>query len=147
MAEPSRWLHRTAPGVPHRTRVKICCIASEEEAAIALDAGADLLGLVSAMPSGPIAEARIAEIVRWVGGRAETVLLTSRQEAEGISAQIERTCASVVEPVTRRQNYILPRRSQRVAEELPSTSDEPPHTAHPPRRFELLAVADRRRSA
>ncbi len=35
-----------------RTRVKICCIASLEEAELALR-GADALGLVGAMPSGP----------------------------------------------------------------------------------------------
>ena len=36
-----------------RTRVKICCIASEAEARMAVEAGADLLGLVGPMPSGP----------------------------------------------------------------------------------------------
>ena len=84
-----------------RTKIKICCIASEAEAALALEAGADLLGLVSAMPSGPgpIQESRIAEIVRWVGGRAETVLLTSRQDARGIGAQVERLRPSVVQLV------------------------------------------------
>ena len=36
-----------------RTRVKVCCIASPEEAGMAIAAGADALGLVGAMPSGP----------------------------------------------------------------------------------------------
>ena len=35
-----------------RTRVKICCIATPEEARMAIDAGASALGLVSRMPSG-----------------------------------------------------------------------------------------------
>jgi phosphoribosylanthranilate isomerase len=86
---------------PDRVRVKICCIASEEEASLAMAAGADLLGLVSAMPSrpGPIAESRIAEIVRWVQGRAATVLLTSLQEASAIAVQLDRMTPTVVQVV------------------------------------------------
>ena len=34
-------------------RVKICCIASEAEASLAIRLGASALGLVSEMPSGP----------------------------------------------------------------------------------------------
>jgi|GEM_PF-1459427 len=47
-----------------RTRVKICCIGSPAEAALAIRLGADALGLVGHMPSGPgvISDARIAEI-------------------------------------------------------------------------------------
>jgi phosphoribosylanthranilate isomerase len=36
-----------------KTRVKICCIASEEESKSAIAFGASALGLVAAMPSGP----------------------------------------------------------------------------------------------
>jgi phosphoribosylanthranilate isomerase len=84
-----------------RLRVKICCIATEQEARIALDAGADALGLVSAMPSGPgpIPDERIAEIVRWVDGRAATVLLTSRQRADAIGAQLTAIRPTVVQLV------------------------------------------------
>lgn len=35
-------------------RLKICCIGSLTEAWLAIDAGAAALGLVSAMPSGPV---------------------------------------------------------------------------------------------
>ena len=44
--------------------VKICCIASIEEARTAVALGATAIGLVSAMPSGPgvIPEAEIREI-------------------------------------------------------------------------------------
>ena len=82
-------------------RVKVCCIASAREAEIALEAGADFLGLVSAMPSGqgPIAESLIAEIVGVVGARGETVLLTSRQEAPAIEAQLARMRPAVVQLV------------------------------------------------
>jgi len=51
-----------------RVAIKICCIADADEARLALAAGADALGLVSAMPSGPgvIAEERIAEVAHFV---------------------------------------------------------------------------------
>jgi phosphoribosylanthranilate isomerase len=82
-------------------RVKVCCIASAEEADLAIAAGADALGLVSAMPSGPgpIPESEIATIVRHVGDRAATVLLTSRQDAGGIGEQLDRIRPSVVQLV------------------------------------------------
>jgi phosphoribosylanthranilate isomerase len=82
-------------------RVKVCCIASTDEADRAIAAGADALGLVSAMPSGPgpIPESDIASIVRHVGARAATVLLTSRQDAAGIGAQLERVGPAVVQLV------------------------------------------------
>jgi phosphoribosylanthranilate isomerase len=82
-------------------RVKVCCIASTDEADLAIAAGADALGLVSAMPSGPgpIAESEIATIVRHVGGRAATVLLTSRQDAAGIGEQLDRIRPTVVQLV------------------------------------------------
>jgi phosphoribosylanthranilate isomerase len=70
--------------------VKICCISSHEEARTALEAGADILGLVSAMPSGPgvIDEALIASIAEWT--TAQTFLLTSLCEPEAIIAQHHR---------------------------------------------------------
>jgi phosphoribosylanthranilate isomerase len=81
--------------------VKVCCIASPAEADLAIDAGADALGLVSAMPSGPgpIPEAAIASIVRHVGQRAATVLLTSRQDAATISVQLQHIHPTVVQLV------------------------------------------------
>ncbi len=76
--------------------IKICCIASEEEARIAMAAGADALGLVSRMPSGPgvIDDALIARIARQVaqtsrttGRPVHTFLLTARQTAQSIALQ------------------------------------------------------------
>lgn len=85
----------------HALLVKICCISSVEEAALALEAGADALGLVSAMPSGPgvIPDERIADIVAWVGARAATVLLTSRLTADGIGEQLRAVRPSVLQLV------------------------------------------------
>lgn len=74
-------------------RIKICCIRSVDEARRALALGADDLGLVSAMPSGPgvIDEDAIAAIARVVadeaGDRAGTFLLTSLTSADAIVAQ------------------------------------------------------------
>jgi phosphoribosylanthranilate isomerase len=96
-------------------RIKICCIASTAEADLAIDAGASVLGLVSAMPSGPgpIPETDIASIVRHVGARAATVLLTSRQDAGSIGAQLDRirpTIVQLVDELTERE-YVLLRAS------------------------------------
>lgn len=70
-------------------QVKICCIASLDEARLAVSQGAAALGLVSAMPSGPgvIDDARIAEIAAAVPPPTETFLLTARTDARSIAAQ------------------------------------------------------------
>ncbi|MGA7291341.1 MAG: phosphoribosylanthranilate isomerase [Terriglobales bacterium] len=74
-------------------RIKICCIASIEEATLAIDCGASALGLVSSMPSGPgvISNERIAEIAASVPPPIGTFLLTSRQTVTGIIEQ-QRYC-------------------------------------------------------
>ncbi len=73
----------------HTPRVKICCIASVEEAALAIDCGASALGLVSSMPSGPgvISDQLIAEIVATVPPPIGTFLLTSRTRVADIIEQ------------------------------------------------------------
>ena len=70
-------------------RTKICCILSEEEAAVAARAGAYAIGLVSEMPSGPgmLPEARIAQIAAAAAVHVSTFLLTSRTEPAAIAAQ------------------------------------------------------------
>lgn len=78
---------------PVPPRVKVCCIASEEEAALAVRLGASALGLVSRMPSGPgpIPEARIRDIAETVPPGVATFLLTSETTAEPIIQQ-QRFC-------------------------------------------------------
>ena len=80
---------------PAQTRIKVCCIASEEEAALAIAMGASAIGLVSRMPSGPgpIPEARIRDIARIVPPGIATFLLTSETTAEPIIAQ-QRYCGT-----------------------------------------------------
>lgn len=70
-------------------RIKICCIRSADEAAMAVDYGASALGLVSHMPSGPgvIGDELIAEIAARVPPGIGTFLLTSRQRVNEIVAQ------------------------------------------------------------
>jgi phosphoribosylanthranilate isomerase len=74
-------------------RVKICCIASVDEAALAVECGASALGLVSQMPSGPgvISDDQIKEIVATVPPAIGTFLLTSRQRVADIIEQ-QRFC-------------------------------------------------------
>ena len=76
-------------------RVKICCIADEAEAQLAIAHGAAALGLVSAMPSGPgvIDDAIVARVAAAVRGRVVcdqpvlSFLLTARTTAEAIAEQ------------------------------------------------------------
>jgi len=70
-------------------RVKVCCIASAEEARTAIRLGASALGLVSEMPSGPgpIEDAEIAAIARSVPPGVATFLLTARTEPDAIVEQ------------------------------------------------------------
>ena len=77
----------------HRPRVKICCISSIEEAALAVELGASALGLVSHMPSGPgvIDDELITEIAASVPPPVATFLLTSRQDVDSIVKQ-QRAC-------------------------------------------------------
>ncbi|HEX8118974.1 MAG TPA: phosphoribosylanthranilate isomerase [Pyrinomonadaceae bacterium] len=76
-----------------KPRVKVCCIASVEEARLAVECGAEAVGLVSEMPSGPgvIPEELIAEIAARVPPPVATFLLTCRQDAASIVEQ-QRRC-------------------------------------------------------
>ncbi len=76
-----------------RVRIKVCCISSVEEATTAVRLGADALGLVSHMPSGPgvIDESLIHDIARCVPPPVATFLLTSHQDTDVIIEQ-QRRC-------------------------------------------------------
>ncbi len=80
-------------------RIKICCMASRAEAELAIAHGADAIGLVSAMPSGPgpIPEPLITEIASAVRGQVATFLLTSQPDATAIIAQVRRTGVTTVQ--------------------------------------------------
>ncbi len=80
-------------------RVKVCCIASVEEAQLAVRCGAAAIGLVGRMPSGPgvIDEATIAEIAAAVPPPVATFLLTSEVDAEAVIAQHRRCRTSAIQ--------------------------------------------------
>lgn len=82
-------------------RVKICCIASLEEAALAVRHGAAALGLVGPMPSGPgvIDDRLIAEIAASVPPAVATFLLTSETEPEAIVDHVRRCGTNTVQIV------------------------------------------------
>ncbi len=86
---------------PAPPRVKICCIASEAEAAMAVRVGASAVGLVSRMPSGPgpIPESRIRDIARTVPAGVATFLLTCETTAEPIITQQRYTGANTLQLV------------------------------------------------
>lgn len=85
-----------------RTRVKICCIKSQAEARMAIEAGADALGFVAAMPTGPgpISDERIAEIVATLPPGVASFLLTSETEGRAIAEHAARVGANTVQIVT-----------------------------------------------
>lgn len=84
-----------------RTRVKICCISSAEEAKLAIQCGADAIGLVGKMPSGPgpIADELIAIIAKTIHPPVSSFLLTSEQSAAGIIDHIRRVHTNTVQIV------------------------------------------------
>lgn len=84
-----------------KPRVKICCIASEDEARAAVACGASALGLVAAMPSGPgpIPDDLILRIARSVPPPIATFLLTCATSAPDIIAHHRRTLTSTLQLV------------------------------------------------
>jgi len=83
------------------TRVKICCIANEEEARLAVSLGAAAVGLVGKMPSGPgpIADDQIRLIAESVPPPIATFLLTSEQTAGEIVRHHHRTRTNTIQIV------------------------------------------------
>jgi phosphoribosylanthranilate isomerase len=101
-------------------RVKVCCIASDEEAALAIRMGASAIGLVSQMPSGPgsIAEALIRDIAHNVPPGVDTFLLTCETTAERIIAQ-QRFCRTTTIQLV---DEVEPGVHARLREALPGVS-------------------------
>ncbi len=85
------------------TRVKICCISSTDEAALAVKYGASAVGLVSEMPSGPgvISERQIIDIVATVPPPVATFLLTSKQNPTEIASQQQKCRTNTLQLVER----------------------------------------------
>ncbi len=66
--------------------VKICCIATVEEAQLAIQSGASAVGLVANMPSGPgiISDEKIAKIIQTIPQNIDSFLLTSETAVDKI---------------------------------------------------------------
>jgi len=123
-----------------RPRIKICCIASVEEAWMAIGAGANAIGLVSAMPSGPgpIAEELIAEIAAIVPPGVSSFLLTCLQDATSIIDQQRRLRVNTIQICDRLTSGSY----QQIREALPGISlVQVIHVTDPESVDEAIAVA------
>src|SRR4029078_2506383 len=84
-----------------RTRINIFCISIVNEAKMAIDHGADALGLVGKMPSGPgpIPDWMISEIAKTIHPPIASFLLTSEQSSEEIIYHVKRVDTNTVQIV------------------------------------------------
>lgn len=84
-----------------RTRVKICCMASPGEVRAAAIAGADAVGAVGPMPSGPgpIDDAAARVVIGAAPPGVTPFLLTSELTAEAVVRHLRATHAPVVQLV------------------------------------------------
>lgn len=98
---------------PQKTRVKICCIQSIEEALMAIEYGASSIGLVSHMPSGPgvIPEDLIAEIAAIVPPGVSSFLLTCLKNPTSVIEQHHKCKTNVIQ-LCDRLSYITPKAFQ-----------------------------------
>ena len=123
-----------------KPRVKICCIASVEEAWLAIEHGASAVGLVSAMPSGPgpIPETLIAEIAATIPPGVSSFLLTCAQDAASIIDQQRRLKVNTIQLCDR-----LPSGAYKeLREALPGVSlVQVVHVTGPESVAEAIAVA------
>ena len=110
-----------------RPRIKICCMASPEEAHICAAAGADLVGLVGPMPSGAgiVSPDTCREIAKAAPAWVTPVLLTSSETAEAIAADIRHAGVRAVQLV----RHVEPEVHATLAEDLPGV-----------RRFQVIHV-------
>ena len=101
-----------------RTRVKVCCIASEGEARLAIRYGSDAIGFVGPMPSGPgvIPDSLIRDIALTVPPTIETFLLTSRTRSRDIVDHV-RSCGTTTVQIVR---HIDPSEHEHIAAVLPT---------------------------
>ena len=84
-------------------KIKICCLQSVAELDLAVRCGANAVGLVSRMPSGPgpIPDDRIAAIASRVPAGVASFLLTSERGAAAIADQVPRLQPTTVQIVDR----------------------------------------------
>lgn len=98
-------------------RIKVCCIKSTHEARLALEAGAELLGLVSETLEGPgaISDEQIRSIATGLSEGVVSCLLTAETNPGAIAAHAVRTGVHAIQLV----GEISPRDVARLRERLP----------------------------
>jgi len=89
-----------------KTRVKICCISSKKEAQQAIKYGANGLGLVGNMPSGPgvITDDLIKDITQIIPPTIASFLLTSETTAEAIIQHYKKVYTNTIQLVDKLKN-------------------------------------------
>ncbi len=112
-----------------RVRVKICCMASPEEAALAARSGADLLGVVGPMPSGPgtLSPETCRQIADAAPAWITPVLLTSSDTTPAIAHDIRSANVRAVQLV----RHVAPSVHRELAITIPQV-----------RRFQVIHVED-----
>jgi phosphoribosylanthranilate isomerase len=97
-----------------RTRIKVCCLASADEARLAIKAGADALGFICAgrASTRTIADSTVADITRMSPPGVSTFLVTNEQTADAIAAHVRRAHTTTVQILS----PIDPAESVRLAE-------------------------------
>lgn len=109
--------------------IKICCMASVDEARLAHAAGATAVGLVGEMPSGPgvIGVDAAASIVQALPSDIDTFFLTSQTRAGEIEQELKQCGANTVQIV----RHIEPQEHERLCAALPQV-----------RRVQVVRVED-----
>lgn len=102
----------------YKPRVKICCISSPVEAALAIKHGAAALGLVGQMPSGPgiIDNDLIRSIVKTIPPPISSFLLTSETSARNIIDHYQKVQTTTIQIV----DALSDRQYQLIRQELPN---------------------------
>lgn len=113
----------------HRPRIKICCMASVEEAALCAELGVDLVGLVGPMPSGAgiVSPQKCRQISDHAAAWLTPVLLTSSETAQDIRTDAEDANVRAVQLV----RHVDPSVHRELAMTIPHV-----------RRFQVIHVED-----
>lgn len=100
-------------------KIKVCCISALEEAKQAIDAGADYLGLVGPMPSGPgvLSLEELEKIAKHLGEEVHLFLLSSETDPEKIALDARRVGVQSVQLV----RHLSVQQRERLKKLLPHT--------------------------
>ncbi len=100
-----------------RTRIKVCCIESHLEAALAVRAGADAIGLVGEMPSGPgvIGDALATDIAAQLTVAVASFMRSARTTGPDLAAHGHPCRTQVIQVV----KHIEPTEHRALAQDAP----------------------------